>query len=361
MNRVYIVIEVLIHILIWGALYSLASFPNWYWGPFSTEEGTLPIANLYGFIFNIILFYINVFYLVPKLFGGKSTKKYWLIALGLLIVTSLLESVIDGVYANKIITDPSSTVYLWFEAMLPQNFIVNLFYFLISWAYVGPKEWLKDRRIKQQLEKEKLVTELNYLKAQINPHFLFNGINSVYHLIDSNAELAKTTLHKFSNLLRYQLYECNDDLIPLRQELEYLENFIGLEQLRKGSDVKINWEINTDDYQQKIVPLLLTPFIENAFKYLSHHLESEKNILNIQLDIEEGKLDLQVSNTFEKREKTNEKSGGLGLKNVKRRLALLYPNQHQLDIQEEGNQFKVKLNINLNESIIQPVKIQEKS
>ena len=353
MNRIYIVGEVLIHILIWGALYSLASFPNWYWGAFAAEDGSLYIANLYGFAFNVVLFYSNVFFLVPKFFGGKSTKKYWLIALLILIVVSIIEAWIDGFYGNSIEDGARGTFSEIFCGMLPQTFIINLFYFLISWAYVGPKEWLKDRQIKQQLEKEKLATELNYLKAQINPHFLFNGINSVYHLIDGNPDLAKTTLHKFSNLLRYQLYECNDDLIPLSQELEYLENFITLQQLRKGSDAKISWEIHTDNNHQKIAPLLLTPFIENAYKYLSHHLDSEKNILDIQLNIEEAELNLEVINTFEKREKKDDKTGGLGLKNVKRRLALIYPNHHQLDIQEEGDKFKVKLNIQLNESVIQ--------
>jgi len=354
MKRIYIVIEVLIHLLIWGALYSLASFPNWYWGAFSAADGTLPIANLYGFAFNVFLFYFNVFYLVPKFFGGKTTKKYWWLVLAVILITSLIEGLIDAVYGNNLYSE--YTLLEWFYEMFPQTFIVNLFYFLISWAYVGPKEWLKDCRIKQQLEKEKLATELNYLKAQINPHFLFNGINSVYHLIDGDPELAKNTLHKFSNLLRYQLYECNDDFIPLRQELDYLENFITLQQLRKGSDVKITWEVYTDDNQQKIAPLLLTPFIENAFKYLSHHLESEKNILDIKLNIEEGILNLEVMNTFEKIEKTNDKAGGLGLKNVERRLALLYPNHHQLDIIEEGDRFKIKLNIQLNESIIEKTK-----
>jgi len=351
MKRLIKIGEVLIHVLVWLVMFVLAS--DYTLIPFSPEDGTMIIANAYGFIFNIFLFYFNVFYLVPKFFGHK---KYWRIVLLVVLVASIFESIFDGYYGAYVANqgldlEMMTTAWEWGLGWFFQNLPINLAFVLISWAYIGPRAWLRDRRVREQLEKEKLKTELNYLKAQINPHFLFNGINSVYHLIDGDPELAKTTLHKFSNLLRYQLYECNDELIPLDQELNYLENFITLEQIRKGSDATINWEINADDRRKKIVPLLLTPFIENAFKYLSHHLDPIQNVLNIQLDIEEHGLELQVFNTFVKSEKTNEKAGGLGLKNVKRRLTLLYPNKHQLEIQEEVNVYKVNLNIQLDGAV----------
>jgi len=350
MKRLLIAAEVLIHVLVWLALYAFGSFYNFYLTPFSAADGTMAVANAYGYFFNALLFYLNAFYLVPKFFGKKPNWSYWLIAALIVLGISLIESVIDGYYANYVYLQSNDLtvglgVWDWGVAWFQQNVPINSFFFLISWAYIGPRAWMKDRRLREQLEKEQLRTELNYLKAQINPHFLFNGINSVYHLIDGDPQLAKTTLHKFSNLLRYQLYECNDELIPLDQELNYLENFITLEQIRKGSDATIQWEINADDRRK--TPLLLTPFIENAFKYLSHHLDSTQNVLNIQLDIEENSLDLEVFNTFVKSEKPKEKSGGLGLKNVKRRLALLYPGKHRLKIQEEMNVYKVSLNIQL--------------
>ncbi|MEM6965336.1 MAG: histidine kinase [Bacteroidota bacterium] len=347
MKRINIILEVVVHVVLWGSIYALSSFPEWYWGPFSSADGSLALANLYGFGFNILLFYANAFYLVPKFFRGKNTQKYWGLAVVTVIVISLLESGMDGIYGDALGKYDERSFTFWFVAMLPQTTVVNTFYFLLSWAYAGPRDWLKDRRIKEQLQREKLVTELNYLKAQINPHFLFNGINSVYHLIDGNPDLAKNTLLKFSNLLRYQLYECNDEVIPLRQEVEYLENFITLEQLRKGDDATISWHIYTDDDQQKIAPLLMTPFIENAFKYLSHHLASEKNILDIQLNVEVGVLDLKVKNTFEELGSPDKKFGGLGLQNVQRRLTLLYPQHHKLVIKNDENFFTVHLQIQL--------------
>ncbi|MFK7981383.1 MAG: sensor histidine kinase [Saprospiraceae bacterium] len=147
---------------------------------------------------------------------------------------------------------------------------VHIFFFFLSFLNIFYIDSLKREQIKRTLEEEKLKAELKFLKAQINPHFLFNGINSVYHLIDLKPEIAKTTLLNFSNLLRYQLYECNDDLILLEKELDHIKDYIAMEKIRRGEDVQIELTLPEGINQVKIPPLLFTPFIENAFKYVTN-------------------------------------------------------------------------------------------
>ena len=183
------------------------------------------------------------------------------------------------------------------------------------------------------------------MKAQLNPHFLFNGINSVYHLIGKNNELAKDTLLQFSGLLRYQLYESNTHIL-LEKELSYLLKYIKIEETRRGSDILLNYDIKSDNSKMKIAPLLLIPFIENAFKHCSNHMDSNMNTINIKIEEVEGKLILNVTNSYDQLINKNV-VGGIGLANVKKRLSLLYPDAHQLKINKEKPDYIVDLLINL--------------
>ena len=185
------------------------------------------------------------------------------------------------------------------------------------------------------------------MKAQINPHFLFNGINSVYHLIDQKPEIAKSTLLKFSNLLRYQLYECNDELIPLEKELAHIRDYVEMEKIRKGGDTQIQLILPEETLQIKIPPLLFTPFIENAFKYVSNHDDALENqiAIKIRLSEEGNKLRFETENTID--EQIFKSGGGIGIANVKKRLALVFPQKHDLDIIKEANQFTVRMSLDL--------------
>src|SRR6185436_14463285 len=198
------------------------------------------------------------------------------------------------------------------------------------------KKWIQTRRRERLLEKEKLETELKFLKSQFNPHFLFNTINSIFVLIHKNPRMASESLAKFSELLRYQLYECNEHQIPLQQELSYLENFIELEKLRQEHYIELTLNIqepNANNYT--IAPFLLMPFLENAFKHVSKR-KDKTNHIHMELQFNKNELMLDISNSIETEsmhavEPVN--YGGLGLKNVQRRLELLYPGQHTLSIQ----------------------------
>jgi sensor histidine kinase YesM len=211
------------------------------------------------------------------------------------------------------------------------------------------KNWLEAREKQRVLEKENLTTELKFLKSQFNPHFLFNTINSIFVLIHKNPDMASESLAKFSNLLRYQLYECNDNFIPLDQEISFLENFFELESLRQNSNQLVDINITLPQNRNlAIAPFLLIPFLENAFKHVNHE-EGKMNRISVNLWLEAEEFHLQVCNT-KSRTSTMGKdlvSGGIGLKNVQRRLELLYPKRHELNIQNGEDRFTVDLSIRL--------------
>ena len=151
-----------------------------------------------------------------------------------------------------------------------------------------------------EVAKEKAETELSFLKSQINPHFLFNSLNSVYFLIDKNNTEAREALHKFSEMLRYQLYELKGEKIKIEKEVSYLEDFIALQKLRmENCDVQLKIDRQMESFD--IEPLLLVPFVENAFKHISHFANGRKNEILIGLSRQNGEMQFEVSNTTEGR------------------------------------------------------------
>ena len=217
---------------------------------------------------------------------------------------------------------------------------------------------IKQRIEFEQKEKEKnqqrLETELKLLKDQLNPHFLFNAINSIYVLIKKDPEIAAEALAQFSDMLRYQLYECDQSSISLKKEVEFLQNYIHLAALRK-EHLDLNTYFDPNIQKEKVPPMLLTPLVENAFKHVSS-FSQKPNWIDIKLCLNEvNKVQLTVSNSFDMEEKNPTtieagKSGGIGLSNIKRRLSLLYPNNHQIDIDHQDSIFSVKLEIPTNQN-----------
>ncbi len=346
------------HLAFWVIIVWYLNAGGWSWAFYTNMDNSLLIPNLYGNIFNAIVFYGNFFWLLPMYFGRKNGKRYWLFSGLLFFCCTFLEIGLDVYYSNWLlpVSVPSFDLFLlWFW----NNSIFHVLFWVLAFAFFAPGEWLKNRDQKFELQGEKLKAELSMLKAQVNPHFLFNGINSIYHLIGTDDEDAKKVLLKFSDLLRYQLYECNEDFISLKKEITYIENYISLEEVRKGEDAFIRKDLlshqdlvnlkSGNGKELKIAPLLLTPFIENAFKYLSLYSEKEKNRLEVRLTIQNNNIHLFVENTIDPlaSNQKNGKAGGIGLDNVKRRLELLYPARYQLFISENMDCFKVDLKIDL--------------
>jgi LytS/YehU family sensor histidine kinase len=194
-----------------------------------------------------------------------------------------------------------------------------------------------------EMAREKAEAELSFLKSQINPHFLFNSLNSVYFLINKENPEARQALHKFSDMLRYQLYEMNGAKIPIEKELNYLRDYVDLQKLRKDENYSVDFTCSPDVKGFSIEPLLLIPFVENAFKHISHKT-NEKNYVKLDMERSNGHFVFTIENSKDI-ERTTEMHGGIGLTNVKRRLELLYPGKHELEISNDSNRYKVNLKL----------------
>ncbi|WP_114941473.1 sensor histidine kinase [Mucilaginibacter endophyticus] len=215
-----------------------------------------------------------------------------------------------------------------------QYYIGNVFwyyypkYFVYGLMYFFGANWLQSRNREQALQKEKLVTELAFLRSQVNPHFLFNTINDIYALTYQRSEQAPEALLKLSELLRYMLREGADDFMPLQSEIDYLHNLIELQRIGAKGSAFINFEVEGYVGLQKVASLLFVAFVENAFKH--GVLNNVSTPVNIRLLATNDHIDFTVSNKINNSQK--DKVGGIGLNNVKRRLELLYPGKHKLEV-----------------------------
>ncbi|WP_299619100.1 histidine kinase [uncultured Tenacibaculum sp.] len=336
---------VLLHLTFWLLSYLYITSGNLSWNGFGKEGGLLKKAYLYGMFFNATLFYLQIFWLVPKFYVKQKKTKFWIYAIVLFFLITFLETYLDVKLAidNRVYDfHPIAIAIIW----IYHNSVFHFIYFIVGFYYRFQQEYIRSERVKQELLVENHNAELKYLKAQLNPHFLFNGINSIYHIIGKNDANAKNTLLKFSNLLRYQLYESNTNKIELYKEVSYIEEYISIEQIRKGEDIHLDFSIEIEKENNLIMPLLLIPFIENAFKYVSNHNDSKDNRISIVLEEKNNILQLIVENTKDSLIQGN-RSGGIGLKNVKKRLELTYKNKYNLDLTNTENTYKVKLEIDL--------------
>lgn len=207
------------------------------------------------------------------------------------------------------------------------------------------KKWYLDELTRKKLAEEKLEAELNFLKAQVHPHFLFNTLNNLYALTLTKSDKTPDIVLKLSDLLDYMIYKSNADFVPLEKELEIIEGYIELEKMRYNKRLDLNYKVTGPVGGHQVAPLILLPFIENCFKHGASKDRSNPHI-DIQLEISTDHLYLRAFNSLPlKKEKDEQKNEGIGLKNVKRRLELLYPGKHELKIKEEEQEFTVELKI----------------
>jgi LytS/YehU family sensor histidine kinase len=206
------------------------------------------------------------------------------------------------------------------------------------------QERFEQKKQLSEIQVEKLNTEVNYLKAQINPHFLFNTLNNLYALSLEKSDKAPETILMLSKMMDYMLYETSESKVSLQKDIENLENYIGLERIRQGNDAQINFEVIGKVEGQKVVPLILLPLIENAFKHGIHQL-IRGAFVHIWIEIEPTTVQLTVENNFKHSNLLN--SHGIGLTNLKKRLELFYANKNELIINQEKAIHRVLLKLNL--------------
>lgn len=330
-------IEPIIHVLIWGIGYFLILNFTSTIGDFRKDRGPYWIAIFFGMIMNQSVFYTTAFFLVPKFLRLKKVKALILLLLGGFILINLFESIVDYKYLAAFFSTESES----FVVHLMYNSVVSFFILLISLSYSLIKYWIQNEKLKRVLLEEKHSTEMAFLKSKINPHFLFNVLNSFYaKSLKHNALELADGIAKLAEFMRYMVYETNDDKVALEKEIHHLKNFIKVYQLRiaEDDDVSINFELKGNVNAVKISPMLLIPFVENAIK---HGIDPKtKSIINISLRVEQRKLYFEVTNTMH--QSLNgliDESSGFGLDNLKKRLSILYPNMHILDTKEENGYY----------------------
>ena len=286
--------------------------------------------------------YFNIYYLFPLYFKKGRYLSYALSAVFCLTLYTSLKNWHDTWLYGYVIGDITKRNFFYNTYY---NFSTALFYLAFTLTLELSKKWYAQQQLLQKIQVEKLNTELQYLKAQMNPHFLFNSLNSIHFQIDKTNKEARESLQKFSSMLRYQLYECNADTVPVEKEIVYLQYYVDMQRLRKNNQYQIKFDASPEIKNFNIAPLLLLPFIENAFKHLSAHTD-KPNYINIQMDKQDEVFYFTINNTKDITAQVYEE-GGIGLRNVERRLELLYNGNHELKIENKDETFSVMLKIKL--------------
>lgn len=297
------------------------------------------IDFFYSLLFHIpllFLVYVNLLVLVPKLLK-KGKYHFYIPAVALLLLATY------GVHELTFeLLLPALPTEYYMVSFTDWEVLVTIFgiYLILSTLLTLSKSWYK----LQQVEKEKLSIELNSLKTQVNPHFLFNSLNSIYSLALSKSEQTAETVLELSNLLRYMLYEVGEEMVDIEKEVEMIENYIELQKLRADDSTKVHFEVKGNLKDKKVAPLLFFPLVENAFKHGVKGV-SESAFINITLDVEKGVEFNIVNNKGKVDDMEQGKFGGIGLENVRRRLELIYPKSHAFEIAETEKVFEVKLKL----------------
>jgi two-component system, LytTR family, sensor histidine kinase AlgZ len=286
----------------------------------------------------MLISYVNYFYFLPRFLFTKKIGLYIFsfIAAFTIVVYSRIE--LERYFIGTFFDDHE---YLyrprWVVQLIFSNLSIVLFVSLLRFA----TDWLDLQTTRKEIEKEKLTAELNFLKAQVNPHFLFNTLNNLYYLAYSKSENTAEVIEKLSRMMRYMIYDSNYPQVQLSKEIEYMQNYISLEKLRLSDKVNIQFSVEGDSDTVRITPLILITFLENAFKH-GVTSSSKESWINVSLECKPNQLHFTVSNSKPSVSRIDEKSG-IGLQNVKRRLELSYPGKHVLKMNDLPNEYRVQL------------------
>jgi sensor histidine kinase YesM len=278
--------------------------------------------------------YVTNYILIPQLLYKKKYLLFGITFIAFVFASSVGKMWIEGQMMHN---PPLFDIFnRHFKVRFYDNVIPHFLLVITGASFKLLIDYARSQRRLGEMAKEKAEAELNFLKSQINPHFL----------IDKENPNARQALHKFSDMLRYQLYECNGDKIPVEKEISYLKDYVDLQRLRREVNDEVQFDCSENVKDFSIEPLLLMPFVENSFKHLSHFGNGRKNLVKINADKANGEFHFSVTNTIEYKS-TKNPVGGIGLKNVKRRLELLYNGKHELQIREDDHLFKVDLKIKI--------------
>lgn len=295
-------------------------------------------------VYLVIFYYLNTHFIIPQLLAKKRWIYYSLAVIACLIIfiyiPKFFEDALNTENPNRIKKMGRKRHQLYpFTGGTAVFFLV----FTVSTCIKVIQQWLSAEQRQKLIETEKLNTELSFLKSQINPHFLFNTLNNIYSLAVVKSDATAPAIMKLSSIMRYVLSDTRQHLVPLEKEIEFIQHYIDLQKVRLTDKIKINLAVIGDPEGQQIAPLLFIPFVENAFKYgISTREDSE---INISINIKPGEIEFKMDNRILAIETDIEKKNGIGLKNTRRRLEILYADKHSLEINRKDDHFYVHLKI----------------
>ncbi len=333
-----------IHIIFWLGYY----FLTFYWFSLVNE---LPVASLISFrivAIHMALFYLNTQVLLPEYINKGNYLLYFLVIVALLVLVFYFIK-----YTNEWL---SIRQYVGGRrgvrpAIFPRMFFGRGVYLSLGSSmailFISSTYWINQQnriRIQEEsdLKNQNLEAEMKFLKSQTNPHFLFNALNNIYALSYTGSTKASEMIMKLSDMLRYVLYESNEKQVPLSNELDYIKNYIDFQALKIEGKPNIETDFSIDSTTIQVEPMLFIPFIENSFKH-SKIENVDKGWIKIQLNTNQRDIEFTVENSVPIQHFAKDATGGIGLANVKKRLALLYPNDHMLIIKSEKETFSVNL------------------
>lgn len=305
-----------------------------------SDNGNIPTHFILLLGSNILIFYINYLYLVPQILLKKKTITYLLLVAVFVFIPTLLR--FDPPLPPPGFPESFNGTRPPGRSIIP--FIMGLSFIVVGTSIRIYMEWNRNEIEKKEKENQKSKTELHFLKHQLSPHFLFNSLNSIYSLSSKKSPDTPEAIITLSELMRYMLYQTDTELVPLNDELEYIQNYLKLQRLRIANNENVTINIHGSIINQKITPLLLISFIENAFKYGTDFKGNTE--VKIRIIVQPDKLEFTCENLIGQRKESSENSG-IGLVNTRERLKLLYPKRHFLKVEEEENRFVVYLTLDL--------------
>ena len=299
--------------------------------------------ELIAVVFYAALVYLNLLYLIPNYLA-----RHAFIYLGLVLVACALATPLEVLVMYLKFSD-------WpeYRAQLVSNqggvFLGNVLVTLLSTVMRVIMDWWRYQNEKQVLLTQTMQSELRFLKSQINPHFLFNTLNNLYALTLQKSDKAPNIVLKLSEIMRYMLYECNERKVLLTKEIQYIHNYLDLERLRQPKEADISFVTEGHISDQMVAPLLFVPFLENSFKHGLNHYVRDGGFVRLRLSVSGDDLEFFIENSKAEAlpSLNHPRSGGIGLVNLRSRLEILYPEDHDLEVSDEPHRYAVTLRLKM--------------
>ncbi len=345
--------KLIIVLLFFAAYYGILYHPTLpvFINEFNTVDGSIYVSRFIDVCISLIIFMSAAFFLIPTYLEKRRIFSFVAISLAVIAFLSLLEYQIDQFILRLFnlptgpdeISDKMMTFYRRKSYDLP-ILPVNLVVYTLGILYGLSRDWIRKYRHESKMAQEKMKADIDLLRSQINPHFFFNALNNIYAITQRNLDdEGGKAIMKLSGLMRYMIYDSDVAEISLARELEHIENYLEVARLKfdKKDNVDIRLEKKGNFHNNKIAPLLLLPFVENALK---HGLGSKgEGYIHLNFQLNESELLFQVENPILEKEESWKKHPGIGLDNVKKRLRLLYPGRHRLNLSDQEGKFTAKL------------------